>query len=263
MRTMFLLLLSGVLVRTLAAQPAPATLDETLQATACQVPLTLKLSAAPLGKLFGELATRVPDCAIRFEVAADLAQIAAAVDLKAEPLGAAMAQLSASHDLSYELADGVVMVRRRPRPEDKDKISLGVVLVRWRGKPVGRPTRPLAVVSVGQCATFRSLLAPVAFRLHPVTATVSRDPHDYAVGVRLCVERRTADGLDLLGEVISREVLDEGFRSREERTVFRRSVRDGEKEPSLFRSADGELELALFEHTPGARPTASTTSSGR
>lgn len=263
MRTMMLLLLSGVLVQKSEAQPAAATLDETLQTTACQVPLTLKLSSAPLGKLFGELAARVPDCTIRFEVAAELALVDARIDLKAEPLSAAMAQLSASHDLSYELEGGVVMVRRRPRPDDKYKVSLGVVLVRWRGKPVARPTRPVAVVNVGQCATFRSLLAPVAFRLHPVTATVSRDPHDYAVGVRLCVEKRAGDSLELLGEVISREVLDEGFRSREERTVFRRTVRDGEKEPSLFRSADGDLELALFEHTPGARPPAGSGSSGR
>jgi hypothetical protein len=263
MRTIFVMLAAVLLVRTATAQTPPGTLENTLQAAPCQVPLTFKLQNASLGKVFGELAARAPDCPIRFEVAADLASTEATVDIKAETIGAAMTQLAAAHELQYEQDGAMVMVRRRPRAEDKDKISLGVALVRWRGKPVARPTRPTAVVNVGQCANFRSLLAPAAFRLHAVTATVAKDPDDYAVGVRLCVEKKTAEGLDLLGEVVSREVLDEGFRSREERTVFRRSVGDREKEPSLFRSADGELELALFEHAAGARGSAGNSSSGR
>jgi len=263
MRSIFGLLVTGLFVHAAAAQTVPVTLDEALQTAVCQVPLTVKLQSASLGKVFGELSTRTPGCPIRFEVAADLAALETSIELKAEPIGTALTQLAASHDLTYELEGGVVMVRRRPRAEDKDKISLGVALVRWRGKPVVRPTRPTAVVHVGHCASFRSLLAPASYRLHPVTATVAKDPDDFAVGVRLCVEKRTLDGLDLLGEVTSREVLDDGFRSREERTVFRRSVRDGEKEPSLFRSADGELELALFEHTAGVRAAVGAGASGR
>jgi hypothetical protein len=247
MRRLLLLGFMLCLGRATSAEPNVSAFDELLQGAPCDAPeITIKMPQARLGKVFETLQRLA--CGVRFDVDEDVAKLVTDIDIRNVPPSTFLDVLASNHRLIYTVENGRLRVSRQARPARGPKMRLALSM-RENASAPAKPTMPFTTL-MGGCGTVMSLGSGRASLLRLDTQGASLRPSRVGareVRVRLCANKDSDGSLGLVGEVFTREVLDDGYRSREERTVFKRTAKAGEKDVSLYKDANG-FELTLLDH---------------
>jgi hypothetical protein len=242
MRTLLWTVAVMFLARSTVADPAASELDDLLREDGCRGPLSLKMPKAPLGRVFDTVGALNPRCAVRFDVAPDVAVLQASLELKDVKLATVLDVLAGNHDLVYSLAEGKVSVRRKAQADPRT-VELEVEV----GSDAA-PTRPRLTIQVGGCATVKYGRQSGALKIDPATGSLERD-EEPTLRAHVCAEKATAKELRFVGDVVLVSSAPDGFRSRADRVIVRQTMASGDKDVSVFRAPDGSVHVTLKGYT--------------
>jgi hypothetical protein len=260
MRQAIVLSATLLLARGASAGPAGGEIEQLLKDSHCSetprpgapglspaAPLTMQMPKVPLAKVFAVLGGLVTKgCTVRFDVAPEVASMLVTVELRNVRLETALDVLAGNNNLIYVIDNGVVHVRAKPR-EDQPRTSLRLSLSFGGAREA--TLRPKITLLPGGCGpVIQSAGGDAALRLHPESAVLEKETNVSGTRVNLCLEKVSGAGLDLLGEAVVSQVFDGGYRSRQDRTVFRKTVGAGQKDVVLFKGPDAPFELKLLEY---------------
>ena len=254
MRTLLWTVAVMLLARPTVADPAASELDDLLREDGCRVPLSLHMPKAPLSRVFDTVGALNPRCAIRFDVDPDVAVLQASLELKDVRLATVLDVLAGNHDLVYAVSDGKVRVRRKP------PVSAKAVYLEMEVGSDPAPSFPRVSVQIGQCATYGFGRRSGALKLDPETASLKPE-EEPILRAHLCPERGTTEDLHLLADFVLKSSTEDGYRSREEHVIVRRTIGNGEKDVSLFKAPDGSVHVTLKGFAP-VRPRPADATGG-
>jgi hypothetical protein len=247
-----------LLAGRVGAEPLSGELEDLLKDSRCSAtagagptispaaPLTMQMPKAPLAKVFEVLSGLMArDCPVKFDVAPEVASMVVTVELRNVKLETALDVLAGNNNLVYVVDGGMIHVRPKPSA-NQPHVSLRLGLQPTAATREA-PVRPTIVLLPGGCGrVMRSTGGDPAFRLHPESAALEKEANVSGVRIQLCLEKMTNAGLDLLGEAVVGQVFEDGYRSREERTIFRKAVGAGQKDIVLFKGPEAPFELKLL-----------------
>jgi len=236
-------------LRPAASEPLSGELETLLKEPACHaLPISLKMPKTSLRRLFDTVGQLVARCPVRFTLDPDVATLEAALDLQNVRLPTLLDVLAGNHDLEYVVDGNQVRVRRKPA-DDVPRVDLRLSMSGSAATLAKAPVALSLSVLVGRCGNVRQAFGTgIGLRLHPDSAVLEKQAQADSVRVRVCAEKVSDAGMDVLGEGVVAQAFEEGYRSREERTIFRKRIAAGQKHVSLFKTADGTFELKLLDY---------------
>lgn len=247
----------------LCGPAAPLTAQDALARASFDAEISVDMKQADVVDVF-RLVAKVSGVPFVLEFATDPPL---RVSLRAENmvLRGVLASLASSYDLSYEARDEGIAVRRRGQATPSESLRLG----EWPPEP-GVPVSlefelrdgAGAVVSRPRIKVQLGLVGVVRMGLRGDTSVTGLDrerailDREYVAGLELAVCPRSlgVDGLELLVEIITREVEDESGYVARHRTASLRA-REGAQGLLVAETPDGHsLELVSWSRSGAAVP---------